>query len=230
MLKLTEVDGSKLLYDIHSKTFVDDIKKGIPEFDAYTGEMEKKVFQYVVMMYDVKTPMRVECPDYFQRKYMTASMVGLPKNKQGFTEASENILIGRDKEVNALVVAYVFQFAMPEFSALVAYEAILASEMQKVMKGSNTKDSGKVVDDATKKIQELTRSVFRSGDYDENTELRNALYARIEKEKTRLRPEQVIRDMENNGGILDDSWCPYGEGEAEAVRNIKISFKGDGKV
>lgn len=228
MLKLTEVDGSKLLYDIHSKTFVDDIKKGIPEFDAYTGEMEKKVFQYVVMMYDVKTPMRVECPDYFQRKYMTASMVGLPKNKQGFTEASENILIGRDKEVNALVVAYVFQFAMPEFSALVAYEAILASEMQKVMKGSNTKDSGKVVDDATKKIQELTRSVFRSGDYDENTELRNALYARIEKEKTRLRPEQIIRDLTDNGSLPSD-WCPYGESEADNVRNIKITFKGDGK-
>ena len=228
MIKLTEVDSSKLLYDIHAKTFTDDIRKGIPEFEAYKGDMDKKVFQYVVLMYDVKTPMRVECPDYFQRKYMTASMVGFPKTKQGFTEASENILIGKDKEVNALVVAYVFQFAMPEFSALVAYEAILASEMQKVMRGSNTKDSGKVVDDATKKIQELTRSVFRSGEYDENTELRNALYARIEKEKTRLRPEQIVKDYEEMGQLPND-WCPYGEEEAEAVRNIKISFKGDDK-
>ena len=228
MIKITEVDSSKLLYDIHAKTFTNDIRKGIPEFEAYKGDMDKKVFQYVVLMYDVKTPMRVECPDYFQRKYMTASMVGFPKTKQGFTEVSENILIGKDKEVNALVVAYVFQFAMPEFSALVAYEAILASEMQKVMRGSNTKDSGKVVDDATKKIQELTRSVFRSGEYDENTELRNALYARIEKEKTRLRPEQIVKDYEETG-ILPSEWCPYGEEEAEAVRNIKISFKGDDK-
>lgn len=228
MIKLAEIDSSKLLYDIHSKTFVDDIRKGVPEFEAYKGDMDKKVFQYIVLMYDLKTVMRVECPDYFQRKYMTASMVGFPKTRQGFTEASENILIGRDKEVNSLIVAYVFQFSMPEYSALVAYEAILASEMQKVMKGSNTKDSGKVVDDATKKIQELTRSVFRSGDYDENTELRNALYARIEKEKTRLRPEQIVRAYEETGALPDD-WCPYGEEEAESVRNIKMSFIGDGK-
>lgn len=228
MIKLAEIDSSKLLYDIHSKTFVDDIRKGIPEFEAYKGDMDKKVFQYIVLMYDLKTVMRVECPDYFQRKYMTASMVGFPKTRQGFTEASENILIGRDKEVNSLIVAYVFQFSMPEYSALVAYEAILASEMQKVMKGSNTKDSGKVVDDATKKIQELTRSVFRSGDYDENTELRNALYARIEKEKTRLRPEQIVRAYEETGALPND-WCPYGEEEAESVRNIKMSFIGDGK-
>jgi hypothetical protein len=228
MIKLAEIDSSKLLYDIHSKTFVDDIRKGVPEFEAYKGDMDKKVFQYIVLMYDLKTVMRVECPDYFQRKYMTASMVGFPKTRQGFTEASENILIGRDKEVNSLIVAYVFQFSMPEYSALVAYEAILASEMQKVMKGSNTKDSGKVVDDATKKIQELTRSVFRSGDYDENTELRNALYARIEKEKTRLRPEQIVRAYEETGALPND-WCPYGEEEAESVRNIKMSFIGDGK-
>lgn len=230
MIKLTEIDSSKLLYDIHSKTFVSDIRKGIPEFEAYKGDMDKKVFQYVVLMYDVKTPMRVECPDYFQRKYMTASMVQFPKTKQGFAEASENILIGKDKEVNALIQSYVFQFAMPEFSALVAYEAILASEMQKIMNGHSTKDSGKVVDDATRKIQELTRSVFRSGDYDESTELRNALYARIEKEKTRLRPEQIVRAYEDNGGSLPLDWCPYGEDEAEAVKNIKITFKGDGKV
>ena len=229
MIKLTEVDGSKLLYDIHSKTFVNDIKEGIPEFAAYKGDMEKNVFQYIVLMYDLKTPMRVECPDYFQRKYVTASMVGFPKTKQGFTETSEQILIGDNAEINHLIVVYLFQFSMPEYSALVAYESILANEMRKVMKGGNLKDSGKVVDDATKKIQELTRKVFRSGDYDENTDLRNALYARIEKEKTRLRPEMIVRDFEDNGK-LDDSWCPYGEDEAEAVRNIKITFKGDGKV
>ena len=228
MIKLTEVDGSKLLYDIHSKTFVNDIKEGIPEFAAYKGDMEKKVFQYIVLMYDLKTPMRVECPDYFQRKYVTASMVGFPKTKQGFAETSEKILIGDNAEINHLIVVYLFQFSMPEYSALVAYESILANEMRKVMKGGNLKDSGKVVDDATKKIQELTRRVFRSGDYDENTDLRNALYARIEKEKTRLRPEMIVRDYEENGK-LDDSWCPYGEEEAEAVRNIKMTFKGDGK-
>ena len=229
MIKFSEVDSSKLLYDIHSKTFVDDIRKGIPEFDAYKGDMDKKVFQYIVLMYDLKTPMRVECPDYFQRKYVTASMVGFPKTKQGFTETSEQILIGDNAEINHLIVVYLFQFSMPEYSALVAYESILANEMRKVMKGGNLKDSGKVVDDATKKIQELTRRVFRSGDYDENTDLRNALYARIEKEKTRLRPEQIIRDL-TESGALPSEWCPYGEDEAEAVRNIKMTFKGDGKV
>jgi hypothetical protein len=70
--------------------------------------------------------------------------------------------------------------------------------------------------------------VFRSGDYDENTELRNALYARIEKEKTRLRPEQIVRAYEETGALPND-WCPYGEEEAESVRNIKMSFIGDGK-
>ena len=229
MIKFSEVDSSKLLYDIHSKTFVDDIRKGIPEFDAYKGDMDKKVFQYIVLMYDLKTPMRVECPDYFQRKYVTASMVGFPKNKQGFTDVSEQILIGDNAEINHLIVVYLFQFSMPEYSALVAYESILANEMRKVMKGGNLKDSGKVVDDATKKIQELTRKVFGSGDYDESTDLRNALYARIEKEKTRLRPEQIIRDLTDNG-LLPDEWCPYGEDEAEAVRNIKMTFIGDGKV
>ena len=39
----------------------------------------------------------------------------------------------------------------------------------------------------------------------------------------------IVRDYEENGQ-LDDSWCTYGEDEAEAVRNIKMTFIGDGKV
>lgn len=227
MIKIQEVDSTRLLYDIHSKTFVADIRKGIPEFGEYAGEMDKKVFQYIVLMYDLHTPMRVECPDYYQRKYVTASMVGFPKTKTEFTDETEQILLGKNKEVNTLIITYVFQFARPEYSALVAYEAIFASEMQKVLKGSSTKDSGKTMDDATRKIQELTRSVFGSGDYDEYTDIRNALYARIEKEKVRLRPEQIIKEYEETGRLPDD-WCPYGESEAEAVADTKMKFVGDG--
>jgi hypothetical protein len=125
-----------------------------------------------------------------------------------------------------MITAYLFQFNKPEYMSLMLYDAILGVTAQRVMKGDIGKDTSKLIEDATKRKQELTRDVFGSGAYDEYSMLRNALYARIEKEKVRLRPEQIIRDFETSGQLPDD-FCPHGADAAGLLRVVKMNFVGD---
>jgi len=227
MISLKDIDSSKLLFDIHSATFVDDIKATIPEFQEYKGKVpEKKVFLYLVLICDKNSPMFKEIPDYFNRKYVTANMCGFPKTKAGFSEDAEKVILGGNESVNDMLVAYLVYHGIPNYMSLFAYIALNANETRKIMGGSGNKDSIKVIDETTDRIAKLTREVFGSGAYDEYSALKEALYSRVEKERLRLRPEQIIADLEKMGA-LDPSFCPYGEENAVRTAVNEMFFIGD---
>jgi hypothetical protein len=170
-------------------------------------------------MADMQSPLRIEKPDYYQRKYTVAVMVGLPKTKKEFTEESESILVGDDEIVNQTMVAYIASYGLPNYTLLMAFMALLSFETQKVFSGKGSKDSQKIIDSASDRIQSLTRDFFKSGDYDEYSKVRQILYSRIEKERLRLRPEQIIRVLEDSGSLPED-FSPY-------PSDYKISLKDD---
>ncbi len=211
-MTLKEIDSSKLLFDIHSKDLVEQFKAKFTGFEDYTGQIdEKKVIQYIILMYDMQSPLIKSKPDYFQRKFECALLVKFPTHKKEFTEEVDNILVGKDDVVNHTIVSYILSYGLPSYGLFQAFAALIAFEMQKIYAGKGTKDSQTILDKATLKIQTLERELFRSGNEDEFYRVRQALYSRAEKERENLKPEHLIRTLEDTGE-LPEGFSPYPDG------------------
>ena len=211
-MTLKDINSDKLLFDIHSKDLVDQFKEKFPEFNDYKGEVdEKKVVAYICLICDRHSPLMIEKPDFYQRKFSAAHLAKFPVTKKQFTDESERVIIGENDIVNQTAVAYIASYGLPNYTLLMAFMALMSFETQKVFAGKGSKDSSKIIDNASDRIQSLTRDFFKSGDYDEYSKVRQVLYARVEKERLRLRPEQIIRELEDNGELPED-FNPYGEG------------------
>lgn len=222
-MTLKEIDSTKLLFDLNGKDLVDQFKKKFTEFSDYdvtkSNIDEKKVVQYIVLMSDVNSPLRITVKDWFQRKYTAATIVKFSMVKRVFSDDAEKIIIGENDAVNASMVAYIASYGKPEYSLLMSFMALMSFEMQKAFAGNPSKDSDKIIDRISGKVMTLTKDFFRSGDTDEYSKVKQCLYARIEKEKLRLRPEQIIRTLENEGELPED-FSPY-------PNDYKISLKDD---
>ena len=56
-----------------------------------------KLFRYIIMMYDMLSPMRLEYPDFWERKKVSALNAGFKVNKKGyFDEIIEKMLLGEN--------------------------------------------------------------------------------------------------------------------------------------
>lgn len=210
-MTLKDIDSSKLLFDIHDKDVVDKFKKRFTEFDDYKGKIdEKKVIQYIILMADVNSSLRITVKDFHQRKYTAATLVKFPMVKKAFTDEAEKIILGEDDTVNSTMVSYISSYGKPEYSLLVSFMALLSFEMQKAFAGNPSKDSDKIIDRISSRVMTLTRDFFHSGDTDEYSKVRQCLYSRVAKEQIRLRPEQIVRQLEENGE-LPPEFNPHGE-------------------
>ena len=139
--------------------------------------------------------------------------------------AENEIIIGKNHSVNDMIVAYVTSFGLPEYSLLMAYLALYASEYRKILNGKGGKDSDKIMTAASDKVATYTRKVFGLGEQDEYSLRVQALYSRLEKEKERLRPEQIVRYFTDNNA-LPEGFNPYGE-EYTIEINRDMKFVGD---
>lgn len=224
---LKEIQSEKLLFDIHATDLVEQFTKRFPEFELYKGKVDaKKVCQYIILLADMGSDLRIEKPDYFQRKYTAAHIVKFPMTKKEFSPEAEGIIIGEDDIVNQSMVAYTASYGLPNYSLLMAFTALMSYETQKIFAGKATKDSQKIVDNASDRIQSLTRDFFKTGNVDEYSKIQQQLYARVEKERMRLRPEQIVRVLENSGN-LPEGFNPYGN-EYSIDLSKDLQFIGDG--
>jgi len=222
-MTLKDIDSKRLLFNIHSKTLIKDISS-IEEFSNYKGKIPKtKLFQYIILMYDVNSSMWRSFPAYFTRKFQVARIVGFPTGEDGkYSKQVSEMLIGLNKEVNNLIVSYIAQFAQVEYTHLVALSIILDTETRKLLSGDIDKNADQVIDRVTQRIGELTRVIFNSGDNDEISFVRQALYSQAEKDKLMFRPE-AIAELLAQGLDLPDDYNPYGKG----YKPDDMKFAGD---
>jgi hypothetical protein len=208
-MRLTEIDCSKLLFDLQAEDLVEQLKNKFPEFSLYEAKVDQlKVAQYIVLMCDKHSPLQAEKTDLLQRKYACAVMAKFPMSKKVFTPEAEKIVIGENDATNQTMVAYISSYGQPNYTLLQAYLALMSFETGKIFAGNTGKDSAKTIHDVSDRIQKLTRDFFNSGDTDEYSKVCQALYSRIEKERLRLRPEQIIRYLEDEGALPED-FSPY---------------------
>ena len=84
--------------------------------------------------------------------------------------------------------------------------------------------SDQILERVTTAISIITRQLFGSGEEDEITVARKALYQRAQIDKSRLipKPEEIVHILETEGELPED-FNPYGEG----YKIEKSQFLGD---
>jgi hypothetical protein len=214
--KKIDIDAAHLRFDPSSRYFYEDICEDIPTFKEYNKHslgLRKKIFAWIVCMYDMNTPLRREIKDLYKRKVYAATLVGLnPLSTTGkYKNEIEKILTGQDKDVNELVVKYIASFSSPEYAQLTAHVAIQHNILNKIVRGNASKDNQIMFDTATEKIQRLTNVIYGSGERDEVYEARRALYKQVSYDLSDMRAEGVVDIVQRDGG-LPDEWNPYEPG------------------
>lgn len=220
-MTIKEIDDSRFLIPVNSAEIESLFTAKFPEFREYKGRIgAEKVAKYICLLCDSRSPLISEQPDYFKRKYVAANLSGFPteKGKKTFTGDAEKIIVGENEVVNRVMVAYISSYGKPEYTLLISFMALFSFETQKALTGKGAKETPKVLDFLLDRIQSLEKSFFSSGQIDEYSKIRQALYEKIEKEQVRLRPEMVIRDLTESGELPSD-FNPYGE--------YKVNLKND---
>lgn len=212
-MTITDIITDKTLFDIHSPTLVEDMTEVIPEIADFKSSVPiENICQYLILMYDISSPMHKEVRLFYERKYRCASVLGFPTNKTGFTAEVEKLLIGADRNFNWLVASYIAQMGLPEYTQLVAYLEIQKIHTMSIFSGKASDKADQILERVTVAIGEITKKLFGSGQDDEIVAARKALYQRSALDKSRLipRPETMVKIMETEGKLPED--CnPYGE-------------------
>ena len=176
-------------------------------------------------MYGRQSPLVKEIPELMVRKGEGAVLAGYGTDEDGrFEERVDDFLLGKDKDVNNLVVVYVSRFADPHYIMLVASWNLLLDNTRKLLSGRQTKDTYATVKQITADIEDLTRTVFSASEQEEALELKKALYARVENDRLKLNPENIVKYVEQHGD-LPKGFNPYGDD----YKVDKLKFIGDGE-
>lgn len=207
------VDTSKLSYDPNNKDFVQLIEKDFPSFKNYQPEstLRNKIFAWIVLLYDINTPLRVEYRDYYDRKIKAGEMVGFkPSKKTGeFTKKVEDIFVGKDAEVNELIVDYILSFSSPDYTQLIMLFILQRQFMYDLLRGRYDGKTMQMLEKLPSRINEVTGKIYHSGDVIEVEEARKALYKKAGEDIEKLRPESIA-EMLSNKEDLPGEWSPYG--------------------
>ena len=227
-MTIKDIDDSRFLIPLNSAEITDLFTAKFPEFKEYKGRINAdKVARYICLLCDNRSPLISEQPDYVRRKYQAASISGFPteKGKKTFTGDAEKIIVGENEVVNRTMVAYIASYGRPEYTLMISFMALFSFETQKALTGKGQKETPKILDFLLDRIQSLEKSFFSSGQIDEYSKVRQALYEKIEKEQIRLRPEQVVKMLEETGNLPSD-FSPYGEDYSINISE-DLKFVGD---
>jgi len=220
-MKLEKLDTSKFLYDPKNEDSFMKLLK-YKEFKVIRSREASRIIQYVILMYDLaNTEIVQEYPQLAQRKMMIARMVGLVEGKS-IRPAIEDILIGKDSRVNAMIIKYLHLFNNPSLLMLESYKEIYAKLNQLVMGGNiEPKDYTKTIQNIEvlhNAINNLADTVLKGKD---ETQLREDLYRSIEGRGLGIRVEDIAEKLQRDEPIFPEA-NPYGKYVPK-----KLKFEGD---
>jgi hypothetical protein len=197
MNKLEGIDGSKFLIDpLASNEVLLSKFKQYPEFredltfDKYSG------IRHIILMYDIHNDeVQALYPDYMSRKRSCAQLAGFELTKNRFNEDVEQAILGKNPVFNSMILRYVRLFNNPDYVAYVSFWEMLVQNFSQSLAETDVKTINTIrtnIDGLRNQISVITKSIFRGDDSDE---LRKALYATMEEEKLKLRPEFMANQI-----------------------------------
>jgi hypothetical protein len=200
MTTLDGLDGSRFLIDPSSPDNALLLKfKQYPEFQQEFTIDKYCAIRYIILMYDIgNEEVQSLFPDYMTRKRNCAIMADFPVNKGRFSEDVEKALIGHDENFNKMIVRFVRMFNNPDYVAYISYWEMLIKNVELSISVTDPAVIQKVRDNISNirtMISDVTKNIFRG---DDSFGLTKQLYATMEEEKLKLRPELMAADILNN--------------------------------
>lgn len=220
-MRLRETDYDRCWMNPFRPKFLSNIQKELllfKEFDD-TKLGKKRVYTWIVLMYDPNTPWKMEESNYYNRKRECAIESGFEMDAGRFDKEVEEMLIGQNKTINAMVASFISRFANPEYTQLINLLELQTHVTRKMQRGSYDHNTPKMLNAITDDINRITNRLFGGGETDEVLEAKKALYHEAEESRRRLNPENIAKII-NDEGELPDDFNPYGDYEVEEMKFI----------
>lgn len=211
------------LVDIEGEDFVEQFRSLHRDLNVsfgVNGISDESIIKYIVASYDISSPFVVQYSDWAQRRRETGIFAQFPTKGREWIEEAENIVRGRNQEVNQVAIRYMFLQNNLEFIQLMSYQKMLEDQVHALHGGSYGKPSEydklkQNIDNLTKDIKQLQRYVFSGEEW---KEWRNALYNFVSVIRTDISPEDVADKLQKGEPVVDD--VPYPNYEPEELRFI----------
>jgi hypothetical protein len=216
-MKLETLNTKKFLHDPQSPDFLKGLEKH-KEFQFISPNISKtKICTYIVLMYDPASELRRDIQFYPERKSVAAETAGFKKGGNGYySKGVEAIFVGKDKEVNAAIAKYLWLTYDIRFSRYAVLEVVYFKlSAQALMDYDKDIDllSGRVKNEIIQLENEMLGG-------DEVADMRKALYAQGEQTLVKLRPEDIVKKIEEDGGL--EEFSVYGDYKVDGLK-----FEGD---
>lgn len=220
-MRLKEAEYNKCWISPYSKGFLSTIQKELSSFSEFddTRLGKKRVYTWIVLMYDPHSPWWMEESQYYNRKRETAIEAGFEMEGVKFPSNVEDVLTGQNEQINKMVAAFISRFANPEFTQLINLLELQNHVTQDMIKGTYDSQTTRVLNAITEDVNRITNRLFGSGEQDEVLAAKKALYQEAEESRRKLNPENIVKIL-NEEGALPNDFNPYDGYTPEETRFI----------
>lgn len=216
-MQLSDFDSSQFQYDPSKDYELNKLLKAHEDFQEKLGDdlekQRKTIFRYIILMYDIHSPLRIMFAEDFKRKREAAVLAGFKMRKKNrkLTPALEDILIGKNPTVNKMIIRYVLGFSNPDYLRLVVFKEMLGQMARDSINGKNvTPQNIKAFNELSESIEHLQDKIFGSR---ESKELKEELYKTLEEEYFNLQPDMVARELSENEALFEGMGDDLEKGE-----------------
>ena len=222
MLSIKDVDTSKFTFNPADDDFVEKVeasgeifKKDIPNVN------KKKLFGYLVLMYDPNSELRRTISVLPHRKMMAALAAGFALNPKTnkFSDEVENALSGANMDVNRMAAELEVIIGGLDILAHSAYTRIFIE----LVAASNNKDKAKdlvpLIAKVRNEIDILEKKILGG---DEVSLMKKALYLSSRKVGLNIRMEDIVERLEKGDDLADFNEYP------DNYRPQKLTYAGEG--
>ncbi len=214
---------SKCKADPMKPDFVEQFKALHPVFNEpldLRKITERSFLSYVVLTYDIESPLVIKYQDWAQRRRETARICKFPQKDGEYIEEAENIIFGINWKTNRVILYYLFLQNDLDFINAQISHALLFKQTKEALFNTNLSpnDSAKLkknIDELTAELKSLQKAIFHG---DETVEMKRAFYDFISQLSLEIRPEDIAERKQNGEEIVDDS--PYDDYKPETMKFV----------
>lgn len=155
-----------------------------------------RIIKWIVYVYDKGSPYRDKYKNLTQRKVQAMMDVGydLQEESQRFIPDIEDVLMGHNHYVNAMIIAYIKLHCDAEYSHLLLLESMYFTIYGQVLSGITQK-----IGELEKTKEAYSQAIDIVLMNDKNKGLVAELYKSINSDKIKLRPEDMAKAIKEKG-------------------------------
>lgn len=199
-MRITDLDLSSFRYDPTNPKQLNKLRDdhpdafNIPYDDPIFFQNDDCVLRYIILVYDMNSPLFKAIKTHNERKVQGMLMSGFQADQYGRfdTKIEQGLLYGKDKGVAKRIVKYVYLFNNVDYSELVGMLEYNMQLLFKILSDQTNNQTRKEFEATSARIKELTAILFGGK---ETKEIEEQLYEQLAMSKLSFRPEMIVRQI-----------------------------------